>query len=66
MPIIGDGSKKKARHVAIMEAMKRAQKKREAAAAKQPRTFPFPSSLPTSRADLLIREQLPASLVEST
>ncbi|BGP04928.1 Chromatin modification-related protein EAF1 [Rhodotorula toruloides] len=35
LPIIGDGSKKKARHAAIMEAMKRAQKKRELAASKQ-------------------------------
>lgn len=35
LPIIGDGSKKKARHAAIMEAMKKAQKKRELAASKQ-------------------------------
>ncbi|GAA5831804.1 hypothetical protein JCM11251_003891 [Rhodosporidiobolus azoricus] len=35
-PIIGDGSKKKARHVTILEAMKKVQKKREASAAKQP------------------------------
>jgi len=35
-PIIGDGSKKKARHVAILDAMKKVQKKRETWAQKQP------------------------------
>ncbi|BGP44949.1 RNA polymerase II transcription elongation factor SpEAF [Rhodotorula kratochvilovae] len=35
-PIVGDGSKKKARHVAILDAMKKVQKKRETWAQKQP------------------------------
>ncbi|GAA5862805.1 hypothetical protein JCM8547_006551 [Rhodosporidiobolus lusitaniae] len=41
LPIIGDGSKKKARHVTILEAMRKVQKKRELTAAKQP-----PAGLP--------------------
>lgn len=40
-PIVGDGSKKKARHVAILDAMKKVQKKRETWAQKQPRASPI-------------------------
>ncbi|GAA6005648.1 hypothetical protein JCM10207_005282 [Rhodosporidiobolus poonsookiae] len=36
LQVVGDGSKKKARHATILEAMKRVQKKRESFAAKQP------------------------------
>ncbi|GAA5968990.1 hypothetical protein JCM21900_002091 [Sporobolomyces salmonicolor] len=35
-PMVGNGSKKNARHVTILDAMKKVQKKREAYAAKQP------------------------------